>query len=164
MYPLQYKLEKFMFKFYYIIEDGLNLFSNTITKNYSCLLLWLVGSPFSHHSYFGPGLRTLRPFWGTKTSKVQLQLSFEGTTKTNKKKLLWNHHTIKFDTGGVQKYLKKNFFYIYIQKQTFLRHYLNSLWKMATKVNIQSCTPPILNLLLCWLQNSFFFFWLYLQN
>ena len=34
---------------------------------------------------------------------------------------------------------------------------------MVTKVNIQSFTPPILNPLLCWFQNSFFL-WLYLQN
>ena len=50
-----------------------------------------------------------------------------------------------------------NVIFFHIQNQTFLRHYAKSLRKIVTKVNIQSCTPPILNLLLCWFQNSFFY-------
>ena len=36
----------------------------------------------TNHSCFGPRLTMIRPFWGTNTSEVRPQLSFEGTTKT----------------------------------------------------------------------------------
>ena len=47
-----------------------------------------------NHSCFGPRFTQLRLFWIAKTSKVETQLSFWGTTKT--KKMFWNQHTIGY--------------------------------------------------------------------
>ena len=80
------------------------------------------------------------------------QLSFEGTTKTNKK-LLWNQHTIKFDIGGVQKCKKKN----HIQNQTFLRHYVKKLKKNGDKSKYSILNTPYLKPFAMLVSNSFCF-------
>ena len=89
-----------------------------------------------------PTPTTIRPFGGRQNSKVRTQLSFEGINKT---KIVVNQHTIIFNIGGLQKC---KIIFVHIQSLNFPDHMHKTLRKRVTQVNIQSCTPPILNLLL----------------